>query len=408
MGIGTIWRGERAELRDPVTGNRLVRISHHGAPDVACYYLNNGWPADGRRLAFTSLRTGAMNFYLADYEKDEVVQLTDHPALNVRRGSWFVDCNDNLYYWRTPELIRLNLNTMKREAIWRHPPGAFTSIPSVNLDGTLMIVCYLEHETLDLARIMHTRALNLSGIDKTQAEIMNEARKRAVGINLLDGSERALVSDLRACGCGSAIWSPTDPHRAWMGEGRPANPGPIIDVLEWDGADSCSRHVVGPRTDAELFDHVFWSADGERIMFKYKRRAYGDPSAILRKVAGPLHELGWVAADREYGEVQTAPLPFRNTHVNYVPGKDWLIGDGGFEHLDEQHVYRIDVKPTGCEFTSLAWHGNVQNRDWPYYREGYNEPNVKSNPQGTAISFSCSRDGISPDVWVLVVENECN
>jgi len=284
MGIGTVWRGERAELRDPVSGNRLVRVSHHGAPDVACYYLNNGWLADGRRLIFTSLRTGAMNFYLADYEKDEIVQLTDHPSLNVRRGSYFVDCNDNLYYWRTPELIRLNLNTMKREPIWRHPPGAFTSIPAVNLDGTLMIVSVVQHSSLDLSRIYASRTMNLTGVRQSPAEIQRETRKRLIGINLVTGRDQGLLADQFTCGCGYAVWSPTNPQRAWVGTGRSANPGPVIAVVDWDGGDTSHSHVVGPRTDAELFHHVFWSADWKRIMFKYKKRAYGDPSAILRKV----------------------------------------------------------------------------------------------------------------------------
>jgi len=401
MPVGRLWKGERAEFRDPVTGRRLVRLSHHEQPDCACYYTNNGWLADGRRLVFTSLRTGAMNFFLADVERDEILQLTDHPSLNVRRGSYYVDANDFLYYWRTPELVRLDLNTLGCDVLWAHPPDAFVSIPAVNRTGDRMIVTCLRHEQLDLAEILRRRVMApVAG--KTPRRIMLESRAQVFGLELPSGKARALpLPPARACGCGYAVWSPVDPDRFWMGVGRAANPGPEILVVDWRGGDEVSFHSVGPRTDAELFDHVFWSADGRRILFKYREKAYGEPADLLRRVEKPLYELGWVEADVERGPVHTAPLPFRNTHINHVPGRDWLVGDGGFEKPEEQHVYRIDVRPQGCLFISLAWHGNRFDRSWPYFSEGLHEPNVRANRQGTAVSFTCSREGISPDVYVL-------
>ena len=406
LSAGQVWKGERAESRDPVTGNRHIRVSHHPAPDCACYYTTNGWLADGRRLVFVSLRTGAPNFFLADYEKDDTLQLTDHPALNIRRGSFYVDCRDGLYYWQTPELVRMNLNTRKEEVIWRHPERALVSIPAVNCDGTRLIATVLEHPELDMCQVMAGRVMNLAGAGKTPRQVMLESRSRVIGIKLDSGEVCQLIGPgLLPCGCGYAVWSPSDPSCCWLGAGRVANPGPDIFVLEWFPNDQLRLRKAGPRTDAELFDHVFWSANGRRIMFKYREKAYGEDSMLLRDVTEPLYTLGWVDAAVECDDVRTVPLPFRNTHINYMPGQDWLIGDGGFEAAAEQHVYRIDVRASGCEFTSLAYHGNRFDRNWPYFAEGYHEPNVRANLQGTAISFTCSREGISPDVYVLVIEN---
>jgi len=347
--------------------------------------------------------SGAANFFLADCERDELVQLTDHTHLNVRRGSYYVDSKDRLYYWRPPELIRLDLDSRESETIWAHPPRAFSSIPAVNRDARLLVVTVQEHPTLDLRKLRSRRVMNLEGIDKTPRQIMLETTVRAIGIDLATGRGVELLRAL-PCGCGYAVWNPVNPNRCWIGIGREANPGPSIVVVDWDGSDAVRKWAVGPKTDAELFDHVFWSADGDHIMFKYRAKCYGEESLLLRSVKKALFELGRVDASVEFGDVQSVPLPFRNTHINHVPGKPWLIGDGGFIRPEEQHVYRIDIKPAGCEFTSLAYHGNRPNPDWPYLREGYGEPNVKANPQGDAISFTCSPDSISPDVFVLMLD----
>lgn len=401
--VGRIFTGERAETRDPVTGNRFIRLSHHAEPDYASYYLNNGWLSDGRRLAFVSLRTGTANFFLADMESDRIVQATDCPGINVRRGSFYVDCFDRLYYWRTPELVRIDLNTLREEVIWRHPDDAFTSIPAVNIEGRLLIVSVQQHPTVNLRHALAKRALDLAGTGKTPAEVNREAVVRFIGVNLDTGSEQPLLT---THGGGYAVWSPTDPNRCWVCVGRATNPGPELVVIDWDGGKNVSTHSIGPRTGDELFDHPFWSADGRRVMFKYWATAYSETTMALRRVTKSFYELGWVDAGTERPEVQTVPLPFRNTHFNHMPGKDWLVGDGGFTRPSEMHVYRVDIKPAGCEFTSLGWHGNVHKPEWPYYREGYSEPCVKSNAQGTAISFTCSREGISPDVYVLALDGK--
>jgi len=228
MDVGTVWWGERVEWPDAVTAHRAIRMGHHARPHFASDYTGNDWLADGRRLVFL-LRTGVPNFFLAGWERDGILQLTDHPPLHVRRRSFYVDCHNYLYYWRHPELVRLHLDTLREQVFWQQPERFHSSIPAVDTEGTLL----------------------------------------------------------------------------------------------------------------------------------------------------------------------------------FISSRERLSGDGGFEVPAKQHVYRIEVKESGCQFTSLAYPGNRFDRNWPYFiMKGYHEPRVRANAAGMAISSTCSREGISPDVYVARLEEQ--
>jgi oligogalacturonide lyase len=74
--IGKRFPSERKEIKDPVTGARLVFLTSTQAGDSKIYQTHNQWTSDGEWLIFRSNR--ARNEALAVHEKTgEMVQVTE-------------------------------------------------------------------------------------------------------------------------------------------------------------------------------------------------------------------------------------------------------------------------------------------------------------------------------------------
>ena len=97
--IGKRFPSERKEMKDPVTGARLVFLTSTPAGDSKIYQTHNQWTSDGEWLIFRSNR--ARNEALAVHEKTgEMVQVTEGGytgMLNVARKSM------KLYFMRYPQ-----------------------------------------------------------------------------------------------------------------------------------------------------------------------------------------------------------------------------------------------------------------------------------------------------------------
>jgi oligogalacturonide lyase len=97
--IGKRFPSERKEMKDPVTGARLVFLTSTPTGDSKIYQTHNQWTSDGEWLIFRSNR--ARNEALAVNEKTgEMVQVTEGGytgMLNIARKSM------KLYFMRTPQ-----------------------------------------------------------------------------------------------------------------------------------------------------------------------------------------------------------------------------------------------------------------------------------------------------------------
>lgn len=97
--IGKRFPSERKEIKDPVTGARLVFLTSTQSGDSKIYQTHNQWTSDGEWLIFRSNR--ARNEALAVHEKTgEMVQVTEGGytgMLNVARKSM------KLYFMRYPQ-----------------------------------------------------------------------------------------------------------------------------------------------------------------------------------------------------------------------------------------------------------------------------------------------------------------
>ncbi|MFY7840134.1 MAG: hypothetical protein ACOVP7_07650, partial [Lacibacter sp.] len=97
--IGKRFPSERKEIKDPVTGARLVFLTSSQGGDSKIYQTHNQWTSDGEWLIFRSNR--ARGEAMAVNEKTgEMVQVTEGGytgMLNIARKSM------KLYFMRTPQ-----------------------------------------------------------------------------------------------------------------------------------------------------------------------------------------------------------------------------------------------------------------------------------------------------------------
>src|ERR1035437_4149869 len=91
--IGKRFPSERKEIKDPVTGNKLIFLTSTPAGDSKIYQTHNQWTSDGKWLIFRSGRVKGEAMAVNEKTGD-IVQVTEGGytgMLNVARNSlrWF-------------------------------------------------------------------------------------------------------------------------------------------------------------------------------------------------------------------------------------------------------------------------------------------------------------------------------
>ena len=65
MAKGDRFPSERKSLRDPRTGASILQLTDHPSINHNLYFLNPSCTPDGRKIIFTSYRTGEPNLFMA-------------------------------------------------------------------------------------------------------------------------------------------------------------------------------------------------------------------------------------------------------------------------------------------------------------------------------------------------------
>ncbi len=80
--------------RDRTTGTEVFQVTNHPSINHPAYFLQSSFTPDGRRIVFTSYRTGSPQLFAADFPEGDIEQLTDgapiHPySPAIRAGRVF-------------------------------------------------------------------------------------------------------------------------------------------------------------------------------------------------------------------------------------------------------------------------------------------------------------------------------
>jgi hypothetical protein len=158
--LGTVITPETTQFQDPHTGAQLILYTQGDAINRTLYFTNRPFYDNGKKAVFLSSRTGQNQMYSLDLESGRAVQVTDLPGQpNV--SSCLDPRNHTLYFHDRVTLHRVNLDTLKTEAILQAPGGMQIGILNLNHPPFLMF------EAIE-KRPMVKRLLNLpTGKDPT-------------------------------------------------------------------------------------------------------------------------------------------------------------------------------------------------------------------------------------------------
>src|SRR5438876_2883194 len=105
---------ETSCFRDRVTGTLIFQITNHASINHPAYFLQTSFTPDGRKVLFTSFRTGSAQLFAAEFPGGEIGQLTSgapiHPYSPAIRGS-------RVFFVRGGEIWRYGFDTKRDDCI---------------------------------------------------------------------------------------------------------------------------------------------------------------------------------------------------------------------------------------------------------------------------------------------------
>ena len=242
--------------QDPDTGAKVVRLT---PTDITChrnYFYQKCFTNDGKKLVFAG-EFGPGNFWnyhLLDLESGVATQLTDQARENTFGG--FMSPDDrHLYFVRAErQLIRLELQGLKEEVIYRVPEGWVGYGTWVSNSGCTKMVGIEIHAD---------DWFPLSDWKKFHAMFHAKPRCRLIRIDLATGAREVILE--RHGWLGHPQYQPFhDDTVAYCHEG----PHDLVDARMWfineDGTDMrCGKeHEKG-----ESCTHEFWVPDGSAMVY---------------------------------------------------------------------------------------------------------------------------------------------
>lgn len=128
---------ESAELTDPETGRRIVRITDHPSINHNLYFLTSSLTADERSVLFCSYRSGSAQFYAAGFPSGEIRRLTADEGVNGYSGVLSAG-GDELYYTAGGRIRAVSLASGAGRLLAEFP-GAQLGECSLSADGTRVV-----------------------------------------------------------------------------------------------------------------------------------------------------------------------------------------------------------------------------------------------------------------------------
>lgn len=270
MAVGDRYPSERSEHVDPATGVRYTQLTDHKGHSHPLYFTNPGWYAGGTRLVVSSDRHGETDLFGLELDSGELVQLTEGglPPPPAETSFLFASLNpvrDELYFWRGPTLVALDLERCEERTLYRAPEGFLTNMTNVTADGRYVCTgLYQDLTDRFPVDLLH----GYVGFDEYW-----EAHPRSLATRIDTDTGASDVVFEEDHWMGHLNTSPTQPHLAtFCHEG----PWERIDNRIW-GLDLDSGEVwpIRQSETGEEVGHEYWYADGVHVGYHGRSQETG-------------------------------------------------------------------------------------------------------------------------------------
>ena len=346
---------ELQTFRDRLSGRTVRQFTRHKAHSHHFYFTNPGWWDEGRRLLFGSDRGGRTNLHSVELDSGRITRHTDSDMPGPPRETSFLFASLNprrpeVYFWRGPDLMAVDLTTNRERALYRAPDGFLVNMTNVTADGRH--VCSVLYEDLS---------------DRFEVDLLNgyvgfaeywQARpdSRIIAVPVAGGSARVVWQE--QYWVGHVNTSPTQPHLLSFCHEGPWNRVDhriwVLDLSTGAARPICPAHAGG------RVGHEYWHADGLRIGYhgdSPEGRVFGHlryDGTDRREVAFP-HETGHIHSNDAGLIVGDAGGVVRLWKWN---GRDYdgprvLCRHGSSAHVQQLHVHpRFSPDGSKVVFTS--------------------------------------------------------
>ena len=258
MGKGSVFSAEFIYHRIAGNGVSVRQLADPAADSHHLYFTNSGWYDEDRRLVFVSSRYGSTDLFSLELSSGIITQLIDEKrtttdlmfsSLNPRKPE--------VYFWRSGDLIALDLESLHERFIYRTPAGFSNNLTSVTADGAN--VCTVIYEDL-----RHRFAVDLlNGYVGFEEYWAARPLSSVMLIDTQTGVARTLLTKQTWIGHVNA--SPRVPHLlSYCHEG----PWGKVDHRIW-GLDCRSGNSwkIRPVREGESVGHEYWLSDGQTLGF---------------------------------------------------------------------------------------------------------------------------------------------
>ncbi|MDH7571078.1 MAG: oligogalacturonate lyase family protein, partial [Armatimonadota bacterium] len=315
MAVGDVIELDPQVVQDPETGAHVRRLSPNQGDTIAPYFTQSLVSADGEVLLVTSTCTGTNQVHFIDLKAAKMVQASREPGVGTHQP--VLDPQRRVaYYWAGRLLRRVDLNTLRSEALYEMPDGFSGGILSLDHSGRYLAFVYQE-------RIQTSTATGRIYSDM-QEHLYRHPTCVVMRMDLQEGRAEAVW--------GEQNWishvniSPTQPdlilfchegpwhrvHRMWVVRASTGECWPLLQRALYTEKDG----------------HEFFTASG-RVITQYSRR---ESTAV--NVWDEFHVVIWPDGSGE--ERYALGRGHRATHVQAAHADETLlVGDGAFPEGQE-------------------------------------------------------------------------
>lgn len=143
MAVGDTFDAQIDETRDPDTGVRVRRLTGDGSDNAHLYFTSTSFLDDASdRVVISSDRCGERAYFLLDIPERTLVQVTE--ASDTPFSNACLDPAGRLFAFRGRSLMRVDLDSLEAEEIYRVPEGFTPSLPTCTADGKHLAFAYRE------------------------------------------------------------------------------------------------------------------------------------------------------------------------------------------------------------------------------------------------------------------------
>ena len=143
MPVGDTFDTQVEEYAAPETGALVRRLTGDGSDNAHLYFTSTSFVGEGvERVLVSSDRLGERAFFLLDVPARRMVQVTEASETPFSHGC--LSPTGRLFAFRGRSLLRLELDSLESEEIYRVPDGFTPALPTCTDNGGYVAFAYCE------------------------------------------------------------------------------------------------------------------------------------------------------------------------------------------------------------------------------------------------------------------------